>query len=54
MPYRIGKKTSKGYLIINKDRNEIVGYSATKEKAKASIRARLASEHNPNWKRRKK
>ncbi|MEW6097294.1 MAG: hypothetical protein AB1567_12360 [bacterium] len=54
MPYRIGKKIKKGYPIINKDRNEIVGYSKTKEKAKASIRARLGSEHGWKPRRRKK
>ncbi len=53
MPYRIeykeGHKNSKGesapWVIINKDRNEIVGSSATKETAESSIRARQAGEH---------
>jgi hypothetical protein len=53
MPYRIeykeGHKNSKGepapYVIVNKDRNEQVGSSASKEDAEASIRARLAGEH---------
>jgi hypothetical protein len=53
MPYRIerqeGHKNSKGepapWVIINEDRNEAVGSSATKESAEASIRARLAGEH---------
>jgi hypothetical protein len=53
MPYRIeyqpDHKNSKGesapWLIINADRNEVVGSSLTKESAEASIRARLAGEH---------
>lgn len=53
MPYRIdrqdGHKNSKGelapWVIVNEDRNEIVGSSATRESAEASIRARLAGEH---------
>ncbi len=53
MPYRIEyqkeHKNSKGenapWVIINADRNEIVGSSHSKETAEASIRARLAGEH---------
>ena len=53
MPYRVEYKkdhlNSKGesapWVIINEDRNEIVGSSQTKETAEASIRARLAGEH---------
>jgi hypothetical protein len=53
MPYKIeykkGHINSKGepapWVIINKDRNDIVGSSETKENAEASIRARLAGEH---------
>ena len=53
MPYRIeyqeDHKNSKGesapWVIINEDRNEVVGSSQTKETAEASIRARLAGEH---------
>jgi len=53
MPYKIeykeGHKNSKGesapWVIINKDRDEIVGSSETKEKAEAAVRARLAGEH---------
>ena len=53
MPYKIerkeGYKNSKGepapWVIINKDRDEIVGSSETKEKAEASMRAREAGEH---------
>jgi hypothetical protein len=53
MPYRIDyqedHKNAKGepapWVIINLDRNEIVGSSHTKEIAEASVRARLAGEH---------
>ncbi len=53
MPYRIeyqeGHKNTKGepapWVIINKDREEIVGSSKTKETAEAAVRARLAGEH---------
>ena len=53
MPYDIeyqkGHKNSKGenapWVIMNKERNEAVGSSVTKEEAEASIRARLAGEH---------
>lgn len=53
MPYRIEfqkeHKNSKGepapWVIINEDRNEIVGSSQTKETAEASVRARHAGEH---------
>ena len=53
MPYRIefqkDHKNSKGepapWVIINADRNEVVGSSHTKETAESSIRARLAGEH---------
>jgi hypothetical protein len=53
MPYRIEyretHKNSKGeeapWVIVNADRDEVVGSSRTKETAEASIRARLAAEH---------
>ena len=53
MPYRIefqkDNKNSKGeaapWVIINEDRNEVVGSSATKEAAESSVRARLAGAH---------
>ncbi len=53
MPYKIeyqkDHKNSKGepapWVIINADRNEIVGSSHNKETAEASVRARLAGEH---------
>jgi hypothetical protein len=43
MPWTVGKKTKKGYPIKKSDTGEIVGYSDTKEKAKASVRARYAN-----------
>jgi hypothetical protein len=53
VPYRIEyqpeHKNARGelapWVIINEDRNEAVGSSATKELAEASVRARLAGEH---------
>ena len=53
MPYRVeyqkDHKNTKGesapWVIINVDRNEVVGSSQTKETAEASVRARLAGEH---------
>ena len=53
MPYRVeykeGYRNSKGdpapWVIINEDRNEIVGSSFTRSMAEASVRARLAAEH---------
>ena len=53
MPYRIeyqkDHKNSKDepapWVIINADRNEIVGSSHSQETAEASVRARLAGEH---------
>jgi hypothetical protein len=43
MPWTVGAKTLKGYPIKRADTGEVVGYSDTKEKAKASVRARYAS-----------
>ena len=53
MPYRIehqkDHKNTKGesapWVIINIDRDEVVGSSQKKETAESSIRARLAGEH---------
>jgi hypothetical protein len=61
MPYRIehreGYKNAKGesapWVIINEDRDEIVGSSHSKELAEASIRARHAAEHGGFKSRRK-
>lgn len=41
MPWKVGKKTKKGYPI--KKGNKTVGYSKTKAKAAASVRARYAN-----------
>jgi hypothetical protein len=62
MPYKVeykeGHTNSKGepapWVIINNDRDQVVGSSVTKEKAEAAIRARLAGEHGfvktrKNW-----
>ena len=43
MPWKVGKKTKKGYLIKKADTGETVGYSKTKKKAEASVRARYAN-----------
>ena len=42
MPWRVGKKDSKGYPIIKSDTGKVVGHSDTKTKAQASVRARYA------------
>lgn len=54
MPYRIKKRN--GYDIINARTGKKVGHSKTLEKAKSSVRARLASEHGwkPTGKKRRK
>lgn len=49
MPYKVGGKTkTKGWPILKKEGGEwkVVGHSDTKENAKASIRARYASEND--------
>lgn len=40
MPWKVGVKTRNGYPIINRNTNEVVGYSATKQEAEGSVRAR--------------
>jgi hypothetical protein len=47
MPYKVGNKTKKGWPIKKKESGgwKVVGYSDTKEKAKASVRARYANEN---------
>lgn len=46
MPWKVGKKTNKGWQILKKVKGvwKVVGHSDTKTKAQASIRARYASE----------
>lgn len=49
MPYKVGKKTkTKGWPILEKKGGswKVIAHSDSKEKAKASIRARYASEHS--------
>jgi hypothetical protein len=47
MPYKVGNKTKKGWPIKKKEGGnwKVVGYSDTKKKAQASVRARYASEN---------
>lgn len=46
MPYKVGNKRKKGYPILKKDSKSwrVVGYSKSKTKAMASVRARYAAE----------
>ena len=43
MPWKVGKKDSKGYPIIKSDTGKVVGHSKTKKMAEASVRARYAN-----------
>lgn len=44
MPWKLGKNVEgKGWEILRADTGAVKGYSSTKEKAMASIRARYAS-----------
>jgi len=48
VPWKVAnKKTKKGWPIYKKEngRWKVVGYSTSKAKAQASVRARYASEH---------
>jgi len=52
MPYKIGKKTkTKGWPILKNEKGKwkVIAHSNTRTKASASIRARHAGKHNPNW-----
>lgn len=52
MPYKVGKKTkTKGSPILKNERGtwRVIAHSATKKTAEASIRARQAGKHNPQW-----
>lgn len=52
MPYKVGKKTTtKGWPILKNESGSwhVIAHSSTRQKAKASIRAREAGKHNPNW-----
>ena len=50
MPYSIRKQPN-GYAIVNRKSGKVVGHSATKAKAKASVNARNAGAHG--WRKRK-
>jgi hypothetical protein len=53
MPYKIGKKTkTRGWTILKQEQGrwKVIAHSDSKAKAAASIRARHAGKHNPNWK----
>ena len=43
MPWRVGKNTKRGWQIIRSDTGQIVGYSKTRGKAAAAVRARYAA-----------
>ena len=45
MPYEVIKIVEGVWAIKNKQTGKIVGYSDTKEKAEASVRARMAGEY---------
>jgi len=47
MPWKLGSKKAKGWPILKNEngRWKVVGYSNSKAKAEASIRARYASEN---------
>ncbi|EKD72193.1 MAG: hypothetical protein ACD_45C00740G0004 [uncultured bacterium] len=51
MPYKVGKKTTKGWQILKNERGKwkVIAHSDSKAKAEASIRARHAAKHNPQW-----
>jgi hypothetical protein len=52
MPWKAGSKTKRGWPIKRSDTGEVVGYSKTRRKAKAAVRARYANtgEERP-WRR---
>lgn len=43
MPWKVGTKNQKGWPIKRADTGEVVGYSKTREKAAAAVRARYAN-----------
>lgn len=52
MPYKIGNKTkTKGWPILKNENGhwKVIAHSSSRAKATASIRARHAGKHNPNW-----
>ena len=50
MPWKVGRKTAKGWEITRADTGQVVGYSKTRELAAASVRARYAN--SPEFSRR--
>ena len=52
MPYKIGRKTNKGWPILKNEHGtwKVIAHSKSRKKAAASIRARHAGAHDPNWK----
>ncbi len=54
MPWKVGRKTIKGWEILRADTGQVVGYSETKEKASASVRARYANSPEFNQRLRKR
>jgi hypothetical protein len=52
MPYKIGIKTkTKGWQILKNERGKwkVIAHSKSRSKAQASIKARHAGTHNPQW-----
>lgn len=43
MPWKVGSKTKRAWPIKRADTGKVVGYSKTKAKAAASVRARYAN-----------
>jgi hypothetical protein len=54
MPWKVGRKTAKGWEILRADTGQVVGYSKTRELAAASVRARYANSPEFNRRLRKK
>lgn len=46
MPWKVGKEDKKGFPIMRSDTGKVEGYSKTKKKALASVRARYANTAN--------
>ena len=44
MPWKV-KQIGKKFAIVKKNTGKVVGYSTTKDKAEASVRARYAAEN---------
>lgn len=44
MPYRV-RKQGDSFAIVRSSDGKVVGHSATRAKAEASVRARMAGEH---------